>query len=233
MSYILDALQRADAQRARGTVPGLNAQPLPGVNPMAAAAAQRLRLWFVVLVVAVLLSAGFGFWVWRSMSGDAAPAVRPVSVVAASAPAPQSMPPVVLPPAATAAVKSPPPRALEVRSANGVAQPAVQPKPEALASSPKAAVSLPAPPAAPLAATEPQALPVTKLADLPAQLRSQIPALVITGSVYSDQPSQRLLLVNNQVLPQGSTVAAELTLEEIRVRNAVFVFRGTRFQVAY
>ena len=28
MSYILDALQRADAERERGTVPGLHAQPL-------------------------------------------------------------------------------------------------------------------------------------------------------------------------------------------------------------
>jgi general secretion pathway protein B len=32
MSYILDALKRADAERGRGQVPGLNAQPL-GASP--------------------------------------------------------------------------------------------------------------------------------------------------------------------------------------------------------
>ena len=34
-------------------------------------------------------------------------------------------------------------------------------------------------------------------------LRRQIPAIKITGSVYSDNPSQRLLLVNGLVLNQG------------------------------
>ena len=32
MSYILDALKRADAERERGTVPGLRAQTVPGVT---------------------------------------------------------------------------------------------------------------------------------------------------------------------------------------------------------
>lgn len=71
------------------------------------------------------------------------------------------------------------------------------------------------------------------LGSLPEETRRQIPALAITGAVYSDNPSQRLLLVNGQVLPQGGAIAPDLTVEEIRGRSAIFSFRGTRFQVAH
>jgi general secretion pathway protein B len=71
------------------------------------------------------------------------------------------------------------------------------------------------------------------LNELPDALRRQLPALSITGAVYADDPKQRLLLVNNQVLPQGSQVAPEVTLEEIHQRSSVFNFRGTRFRLAH
>jgi general secretion pathway protein B len=88
----------------------------------------------------------------------------------------------------------------------------------------------PAAAAAP-AASAPVALPL--LSELPEALRRQIPALAITGTVYSDDPKQRLLLINNQVLPQGSMIAPDVTLEEIRPRSSVFNFRGTRFRVTH
>ena len=64
-------------------------------------------------------------------------------------------------------------------------------------------------------------------------MRRQIPALAITGSVYSKNPDKRLLLVNNQVLGQGSLAAPEVTLEEIQAKSSVFSYRGTRFRVAH
>jgi general secretion pathway protein B len=42
-----------------------------------------------------------------------------------------------------------------------------------------------------------------------------------------------LLLVNNQVLTQGSQAAAELKLEEIGEHSSVFDFRGIRFRLAH
>lgn len=71
------------------------------------------------------------------------------------------------------------------------------------------------------------------LGELAEGVRRQIPALSITGVVYSDAPGQRILIVNNQVLTQGTQAAPEVQLEEIRARSAVFSFRGSRFQVAY
>ena len=89
------------------------------------------------------------------------------------------------------------------------------------------------PPADKTSAPPPATVPVPLLSELPEALRSQIPALTVTGTVYSDNPALRLLLVNNQVLPQGSTVAAGVTLEEIRPRSSTFSFRGTRFRIAH
>jgi general secretion pathway protein B len=60
-----------------------------------------------------------------------------------------------------------------------------------------------------------------------------VPTLTITGAVYSDNPGQRLLLINNQVLPQGSTLSGGVTLEEIQSKQSVFSFKGTRFRLAH
>lgn len=250
MSYILDALQRAEAQRARGTVPGLHAQPLPGVNHTSTTVTSRQRVLWMGLVIVVLMGAGWGFWAWRTSTGETAQATPPVSTVAAPvipsaelpvrAPVvvlqvvPRDQPQAVAPPATKAVVQEPPlPRQDRVVSTRAAPQPVAPSKPETPAANYPPGTPVPQPPVASLAPPAAQASPVPKLADLPESLRRQIPAVQITGSVYSDNPSQRLLLVNNQVLPQGSTVAAELILEEIRVRSAVFSFRGTRFQMGY
>ena len=46
MSYILDALRRADAERERGNVPGLHAQPMPAVTAPGAHTWLRRSLWW-------------------------------------------------------------------------------------------------------------------------------------------------------------------------------------------
>ena len=79
--------------------------------------------------------------------------------------------------------------------------------------------------------TAPAAVPL--LSELPDDIRQQIPVLTITGAVYSENPTQRLLLVNNLVLTQGSQVTPEISLEEIRVKSSVFSFRGTRFRLTH
>jgi general secretion pathway protein B len=70
------------------------------------------------------------------------------------------------------------------------------------------------------------------LSGLPEDLRRQIPALAITGVVHADNPAQRLLVVNNQVLTQDGQLGPDLVLETIGSRHSVFRFRGTRFRVA-
>lgn len=90
------------------------------------------------------------------------------------------------------------------------------------------AASVPAP-----ASTSARPASTPLLSELPAELRGKIPKITITGSVYSDSPAQRLLLVNNLVLAQGGQVTPDLRLEEIQPRSSVFNYKGTRFRVMH
>ena len=83
MSYILDALRRADAERSRGVVPGLHAQSLPADTEPAARNYAPL-LW-AAGAAGVLLAAGVAVLLWAPWRATPAPDVR---VTLAPAPAP-------------------------------------------------------------------------------------------------------------------------------------------------
>jgi general secretion pathway protein B len=73
-----------------------------------------------------------------------------------------------------------------------------------------------APPAAPVAGLPPDA-----------------PKLAISGGVYSNNPAQRMLIVNGLVFNEGSEVGPGVVLEQIRPKGAVLRFRGSRYTVSY
>jgi general secretion pathway protein B len=256
MSYILDALKRADAERQRGTVPGLHARQL--TTPASQAASARSRLWLAAGAALVLGGMAAGLWVWRTPAGGArlaaadvtlartaasAPLSQPVPTpkpMPASAPAPQSAVPALravasLPSAVTPTAQKPVSKQVLAAPAVGAQAP---PKPKldpvakaAVQGAPAPATPMPLPAAKDSASQAALAVPL--LSELSEDIRRQIPALAITGAVYSENPGQRLLLVNKQVLTQGSLAAPEVNLEEIRAQSSVFSFRGTRFRVAH
>lgn len=219
MSYILDALKRADAERERGAVPGLHAQQL--VPPRAAQASNGHRRLWLGFALALVLGVGATLW-WRWQAS--VPVIAPIAIApVAQAPRPAVTP--VLPPAVAPAATSPPLAAsapvaklAPVAAARAVVPPTpTQAKPTAKPAS--------------VAVVMPAVVPL--LSELAQDIRSQVPALAITGAVYSGNPGQRLLLVNNEVLTQGSQVAAELTLLEIGEHSSVFEFRGHRFRLTH
>ena len=81
------------------------------------------------------------------------------------------------------------------------------------------------------AAPAPDKLPT--LAELPPDVQRELPKLVVTGGVYSENPAQRMLVINGQVFNEGGEPAAGVLLEQIRPRTAVLKFRNTRYTVAY
>lgn len=214
MSYILDALQRADAERTRGNVPTLNARPLasPAASP-SLTTAQRAGLAIAGLV-ALLLVAAWAWWIWGSAAPQqAAATVTPTVPVPPAARLPAV--PVAVPAAVPAALPKSP-----VAEKTAVAKPA-QAKPPATGTTPTVEAPVPAVALAPL------------LSELPEATRRDLPPLAISGAVYSENPAQRLLLVNGQVLNQGSEVAPDLKVVEIRANVTEFSFRGTRFRLAH
>lgn len=251
MSYVLDALRRADAERQRGALPGLQSQPQA---PVAADAGPRSTTAFALMgagaVGLLALGAALAWWLLKAPDAPApvAPTTRPPAVLARPAP----VPPVPAPSAPSATPATP-------ATATLPPEPIPMPEPVAkvdTASPPKAAASAVAatPPAASAAAARVPAAsaaaarvpaasaattppPATErlptLAELPEALRRQIPALQPGGAMDSPQPSARLLIVNGQPFREGDQLAPGLTLLQIRLRSAVLDFRGTRFELRY
>jgi general secretion pathway protein B len=218
MSYILDALRRAEAdrERERGAVPGLHAQPAPDA---AATRGTSPRRWLPWAGGGLLLIAGLGAGMWWAGSAReaaapvATPTPRPaVSAAPPVAPAPDTAAPAVAPPAAV----TPPAPAASV-------SPYLPPAPP-----PVAVVAPPAPPARATPAAEPARLPL--LSELPEATRRELPRLALGGSVYSDDPRSRLVIINGEVLHEGARLAPELVLDQIRPRELVLRYRGQAYR---
>ncbi len=232
MSYILDALKRADAERGRGAVPGLHTRQMtsPALSD-SPRAGQRAGLAAVAVVALGGIAAGA--WFWQTPARPVPLAALEPAGAQLAAPAPPLAQPAVAPLTGAAAPPIPAPAApsapvtAPVPALKPALRPAVAAPPRAILSPP---LAVPVAKASPAPAA-PAAIPL--LSELPDTIRRQLPPLAISGSVYSSNPGQRLLLVNNQVLPQGSQAAPEVTLEEIRPKSAVFSFRGNRFQLAH
>jgi len=242
MSYILDALRKADAQRERDPARGIHAQP------MAAAGAHgtlHMPAW-ALAAAAGLLAVVAGVALWEREPLVVAEAAAPV---ASSAPPPSAAPvSVPAPPVPTVAtsVSPPAPPALPREPAAGRTSARTAPPPPmpgtTSAAAPAAAAPAAAAPvtAAPVAAA-PVAAPVAApaadrifaVAELPAEVQRDLPKLSISGGVHSENAAQRMLIVGGQVLGEGAVVAPGVTLEQIRPHVAVLRFRGYRYSLGY
>lgn len=262
MSYILDALKRADAERERGAVPGLHAQPaalpLPdeaGSTPLPPWAWGLGGLGFALL----------GMVAWSLWRDDPAPPVP-------ASPQPQAIAPAQTPPAPAGLL---PPQQAD-RLPQGEARPVVRdqaPAPQARspqpsdtpeqapadarrprqeaaqpAREPAAAVTsrtttrsagpseTQAPAASGSTPADITALPTSRLLaqhELPDHVRRQLPNLVIGGAMYSENPANRMLVINSQLFHEGDKLGQDLTLEEIKLKSAVLRYKTWRYSVSY
>jgi general secretion pathway protein B len=74
---------------------------------------------------------------------------------------------------------------------------------------------------------------VPTLAELPPELRSQMPTLAVGGSVYSPQAASRIVILNGQVFREGDKPLDGLVVERIGLKSTLLVYRGTRFELKH
>ena len=234
MSYILEALRRAEAQRQRGAVPGLHAQaPSTALADQALARqAQAHRSWHLAWIFAaslLLLIAGvWGGWLWTSRLAPTVGAAQPFAIVPAVGIAPaQAVEPAPATPLAAPALAA----SGALAASAALLSPSLRPSPVVAAPSVASALVVP-----PLAASAPAPASVPRLptlAELPEALRRDLPALGLGGSVYAEQASQRMVIINGQVFHEGDRVAPELLLQQIRLRSVLLDYRGQRFELPF
>ncbi|MEO8922144.1 MAG: general secretion pathway protein GspB [Caldimonas sp.] len=230
MSYILDALRRADAERERGEVPSLRTQQygaLPGDDHVPRPPRLLLTV-IVVLVLALGSTLAWNFW----GGNDAGHRQAAQGTVAATAP-----PPVIAAPPALAAVPVP-----SVAPALAPLSPAVaSPTPDVSRRLDAAAARVAARATARerrrathvAAASAPASGAETGLGKLPEALRRELPALAFGGASYSSDAASRMVIFNGRVFHEGDTIAPQLVLQQIKLKAAVLAYKGYRYEMAY
>lgn len=229
MSYILDALKRAEAERSQ-TQPTQAPMQEPATSPPANRKPRAVG-WSIAAATLTMASVAAGIWPMQSSSEttlaqtETSPIGQPASVptpVTGIQPAPlpavnagtlNALPiPPPLPPGA-------PPQKLLKRV----------PLPPAPGPSKSQPTSLKLP------VVRQPALPQTpsKPAALLGNSHAGQPPIEISGSSYSTNPALRMLIANGQVVKEGQELSPGLTLESIGLRSAVFNQGGSRFNVNY
>jgi general secretion pathway protein B len=157
----------------------------------------------------------------------------PAAPVNAPAPAASAAPPQASPVArAGAPVQGgPQPQTMAPRQPAAGAAPAVVPVP----AQPPAVVPASAQPpaAAPTASAAGSDAALPTLSALPDAVRGSVPKIAFGGYMYSANPADRLILVDNILRHEGEEVAPGLVLEKLLPKGAVMIFRGYRYRVAF
>lgn len=220
MSYILEALKKAQAERQLGALPTIHAAPLQAGAPSSAGAPVPKPVWLALSALALL-----ALLVWRQPWHTSAPAAAPPAVPAVASAPPATPVPVAAVPAAPAPLAAAP---VPVAPAPLVAAPVpARPVRDLRPNPPVRAAAKPPLPA--LAADD----GVLNLRDLPEPIQRQIPPIALGGYIYSRNPADRLLLIDKVLRHEGEEVAPGLTLEKLESKAAVFSFKGYRYRSPY
>lgn len=225
MSYILDALKRAESERERGSIPGLHSQqvlagaasPGPGpaswLWPTAGASAVLLGALALYLFAPVALKLS-PQGVATSPLPTPAPAALPapqINAVTAVAETPRAAPPEVDAESAAA-------RASRRAQRAAAAEARAKPRDDGPASQ------------GPAKASEAR---VYALNELPENIRLELPRVVVGGSSYSTNPALRMLMINGQMYQEREQPLPNLQLEQIRQGSAVLKYKGYRYRITY
>lgn len=215
MSIILDALKKAETERHLGHLPGLHSRQSAATESGAITTNKStLALWFGGVATLLMVSAA-GWFYWNESTP-----VQSVSIVQQKKTIVQAPEPVII---AAPHQEIPVPPPLPAQPATVKSAPVV--------------VAKQAPSAAPISdklmtVTNSQDK-IVALAELPPALQRELPALVIGGSMYSDNAADRMLLIDKRLLHEGEEAGAGVVLEKILQKEAILRFRGTRFRINF
>ncbi|WP_302172289.1 general secretion pathway protein GspB [uncultured Hydrogenophaga sp.] len=243
MSYILDALRRAEAQRQQQNPlpPGLGSAPLPAPpaapQPAAASMASATATTADALTrsaapapdaaraggvsvrqlgwVMLLVIATAGVLLMWARQGQP-PAADPAAPTGQAAPATPTAPVMPLP-------------SLPAEPAAPILQPAPPPPPPTAVAAPVAPVA----PAVRAAARKQPGEVIPRYAELPEAVRAGLPAISVQGVTWSENAALRHLIVNGRVLQEGQSIGPDHVLEQIGREGSVLSYRGQRYRIGH
>lgn len=204
MSYILEALKKAEAERRAAPMPAVPPPHLttPGKRPPS----WRQRLpWPALAALGVALASAA--WFSTARNDATPPRLAQMPKEAPQAPVPVA----VEPKPVDKEVEAPKPKERVARKPiEKKRPPRVEPKPKQ--------------------APEP---PIATLRELPEQIQREIPVLSVSGYIYAGNKADRSVLVNKRLLREGDEVAPGLKLEQMTPDGMVLNYKGYRYRAGY
>lgn len=261
MSYILDALRKSEKERKRGQPPGIAESQEYSTAPGKKRSFVTYVILSLLCVNAAILAFWLAPWKKHeentlvrhqpenTVTAETAETIAPVSL----------LPKTDIPEEGTkTGLSSPEPsarKASEEKEVSPAKKRTVEAKsmthiiaPPASTQDPVQEELLPTPPRtqavqahedhtmpAPVNPSEPIPAPdktrIYTLRELPASIQQELPPFTISVSLYSDDPSSRMIKINNQTLREGESLAEGLTLQEIRQDAVIFSYKGYRVRI--
>ena len=253
MSYILEALKKAERDRAASKLPDLKTMVLA---PRDSERTRSVLPYAAALGAVIVLSIGAGWWYfgkWAKTAKEKPPVVAAASAVfavpAAPTPAPEVPAAPVVPPVPAAPATAPVPlaREPEVKPLQAVVNTPKTARPLAPLTKPVVNPKIEKPAADAAKTTPPSDKPVVKtqsldlkmstglrvlaVSELPADIRKQLPKITAGGYVYSADAASRVVNINERSLREGDELVSGMRLDQIAQDHVVFSFRGYRFRV--
>lgn len=245
MSYILDALRRAERERDTGKPPSVESLNRGRVEVDRARV--PLSVWSLAIATAVVACTALAILLWphaqpKAPATESVPTAPPVPPTAARAPAP----------AEPTYAETPIPTAIEDHddvvslddvtgeeaddsAASAVDESATAPmsaaQPEDTASDSPAITTSPAAPAsAPDTSHGTVMVPagVTALREMPARYREQFPVHTLDVHVYDPDPARRWVMIDGKRYREGATLTSGPQIAQIIEAGVVFDYRGAR-----
>lgn len=255
MSYILEALRKSEYARQQGKVPDLTTVALPPAGTVTEVSGRRWAWLAAVAAVTLALGALGALRPWQQAASEAAPPAAEPGESALTEGRPRlASPPLQSPlvsPSPTPLVPHAAPVPETVQATDRLARPlreVGQPAPRPEAKTPVAAPppaprttaatdDAPRPQAARFAATDtPQPPPssppdrIHALQELPAPVRSALPALHVSGYSYADDTERPMAVINDRLVQEGDEAAPGVTVIRIASDGVVLAYEGFRFR---
>ncbi|MDZ7686916.1 MAG: general secretion pathway protein GspB [Gammaproteobacteria bacterium] len=209
MSYILDALNKSEAEKQRKRAsPGLDALHRPAPE-------RRRRHWLFfasVVVILVVVNGAFLYW-WMAqrrepaIGNEAQSAASPTEAVTAPATSPIATPADTTS-APVDATREPAGELITPQTARRTQQ----------------SSSLPEKPTS--------GAPTMAIGELPSSVQQQLPDLRFSSHIYASAPDLRMVNINGKSLREGELVSDGIRLVEITEEGVVLRYRDYRFEVS-
>ncbi|NWF76625.1 MAG: general secretion pathway protein GspB [Nitrospirae bacterium] len=219
MSYILDALKKSEKERRRGVVPDLLT-----IQEVASQKEKKHYLWFYLLIFALILNAGLFVLMLAHWEKDQKNIVnqKPISKKTRELSEESLKSDIV-------ESKSVSYKSKEVKSTfiekNDIEDTSEQKKQILLSVKNTSEIK-----------SKKTEIPIKNkiynLNELPLYIREKLPSLKIAVSIYSDDPTLRMVKVDNKTLHEGEYLTDGLRLDSITNDDVIFSYEGFHFRVA-